>query len=69
MALFPNRLRDLFTRVRYGAIELTNKRYEKIAVKVLELGQDIQELSNKELKYRSAEQPFESCPRCFLETR
>ena len=55
MALFPQRLRDLFTRVRYGAVELTNKRYEKLAVEVLKLGQDIQELSNKELKRRSAE--------------
>ena len=55
MALFPKRLRNLLTRVRYGAIELTNKRYEKIAGKVLEIGQDIQELSNEELKHRSAE--------------
>lgn len=55
MALFPKRLRNLFTRVRYGAIELTNKRYEKTAGQVLELCRDIQELSNEELKHRSAE--------------
>jgi preprotein translocase subunit SecA len=54
MALFPKRLQNLFTRVRYGAIELTNKRYEKITGQVLEIGQDIQELSNEELKHRSA---------------
>ncbi len=54
MALFPKRLRDLFTRVRYGAIELTNKRYEKVTGHVLELGQNIQELTNEKLKHRSA---------------
>jgi preprotein translocase subunit SecA len=55
MALFPQRLRELFTRVRYGAIELTNRRYEKIAKQALYVGQDIQDLSNEELKHRSAE--------------
>jgi preprotein translocase subunit SecA len=55
MALFPKRLQNLFTRVRYGAIELTNKRYEKITGQVLEIRQGIQELSNEELKHRSVE--------------